>query len=166
VQDGFDVAITSANGSADSSDYTLVTTTVHFNGTVGESHDISVTITGDARSEERRAGTIGLGAVSNTTATQAAAITHTSTSPATINNDDSATLTLGAAPSITETNADQTKVFTLTLDHAVQDGFDVAITSANGSADSSDYTLVTTTVHFNGTVGESHDISVTITGDA
>ena len=50
----------------------------------------------------------------------------------------------------------------MTLDHAVQGGFDVAISATNGSADGSDYTLNTTTIHFAGTVGESHDVSVTI----
>ena len=59
-----------------------------------------------------------------------------------------------SAPAITETNADFTANFTVTLDHAVQGGFDVAISSTNGSADGSDYTLNTTTLHFAGTVGE------------
>src|SRR5205814_1467457 len=120
VQGSGEVPSTETNGSASDNDYTLVTTSLHFNGTVGESHDVTVTIKGDAVVEDNETFTIGLGTISNTTATQAAAITHTSTAPATITNDDSATLTLGAAPSITETNVDQDVTFTVTLDHAVQ----------------------------------------------
>src|SRR5207248_2624577 len=107
--------------------------------------------------------TVATGAVTGTTAVQAAAITGGS-DIGTILNDDSATLTV-AAPAITETNADFSATFTVTLDHAVQGGFDVAITAADGTADSSDYALATTTLHFDGTVGESHDVSVTIKGD-
>src|SRR5204863_9316413 len=59
--------------------------------------------------------------------------------------------------SITETNADFTANFAVTLDQAVQGGFDVAISASNGTAGSSDYTLNTTTLHFAGTVGESQD---------
>ena len=95
--------------------------------------------------------TVNLGAVTGTTATQIAAITSTATATGTINNDDSATLSI-VAHSITETNADFNVNFTVTLDHAVQGGFDVAISATNGSADGSDYTLNTTTIHFAGTV--------------
>ena len=48
-----------------------------------------------------------------------------------------------SAPAITETNADQVVNFTVTLDRAVQGGFDVAISATNGSADGSDYALNT-----------------------
>ena len=68
-------------------------------------------------------------------------------------------------PTITETNADFNVNFAVTLDHAVQGGFDVAISSTNGTADGTDYTLNTTTLHFAGTAGESHNVSVTIKGD-
>src|SRR5207253_910965 len=100
-----------------------------------------------------------------TSATQAAAI-GTSGSPATgtIQNDDSATVTI-TAPTITETNMDQDVVFTVVLEHAVAEGFDVAINAANGTAVAADFALVTSTLHFNGTVNESHDVHVTIRGE-
>src|SRR5262249_24909157 len=77
---------------------------------------------------------------------------------ATIVNDDTASLSI-TAPSITETNADFTANFVVTLDHAVQGGFDVAISSSDGTADSSDYALNTTTLHFAGAAGESHHVA-------
>src|SRR5436309_6393851 len=97
-------------------------------------------------------------------AKQLAFPTRRSSDLGTINNDDSATLSI-SAPAITETNADQNVNFAVTLDHAVQGGFDVAISATNCTPDGSDYTLNTTTLHFAGTVGESHDVSVTIKGD-
>ena len=66
----------------------------------------------------------------------------------------------------TETNADFNVNFAVTLDHDVQGGFDVAISSTSGTAGGSDCTLNTTTLHFAGTAGESHPVSVTIKGDA
>src|SRR5207245_2048070 len=105
---------------------------------------------------------VNLGAVTGTTATQIAAITSTATATGTINNDDTAILSI-AAPSITETNADFTANFAVTLDHAVQGGFDVAISNTDGTAGAADYALTTTTLHFAGTVGESHNLSLSTT---
>src|SRR4029077_2553131 len=116
----------------------------HFAGTVGESHNVSVTVKGDAVVEDNETFTVTLGDVTNTTAVQDAAITTGASATGTINNDDSATLSI-SAPTITETNADQVVNFAVTLDHAVQGGFDVAISATNGSADGLDYTLNTTT---------------------
>ena len=159
VQGGFDVAISSTSGTADGSDYTLNTTTLHFAGTAGESHNVSVTIKGDTIVEANETFTVNLGAVTGTSATQIAAITSTDTTTGTNNNDDTATLSIGDL-AMTETNADFNVNFAVTLDHDVQGGFDVAISSTNGSADGTDYTLNTTTLHFAGTAGESHPVSV------
>ena len=52
----------------------------------------------------------------------------------------------------------------MTLDHAVQGGFTWrSLPRRHGQQ--SDYALDTTTLHFAGTAGESHDVSVTIKGD-
>src|SRR4029077_16899322 len=104
----------------------------HFAGTVGESHNVSVTVKGDAVVEDNETFTVNLGAVTGTTATQIAAITTGASATGTINNDDLATLSI-SAPSITETNANFTVNFAVTLDHAVQGGFDVAIGATNGT---------------------------------
>src|SRR5207253_2245878 len=98
-------------------------------------------------------------------ATQDAAITTGASATGTINNDDSATLSI-TAPSITETNSDFQVVFSVSVDAAVQGGFDVAISSLGLTAASgTDYTLDTTSLHFTGAAGESHDVTVTIKGD-
>src|SRR5262249_59695106 len=97
---------------------------------------------------------IGLGAEADKCVEQSAMTGASSCAAAIIDNDDSATLTLGAAPSITETNADQTKVFTLTLDHDVQGGFDVEVTSTDGSADSNEIGRASSREKVTGTVGE------------
>ena len=107
---------------------------------------------------------MNLGAISGTTLVQAAAITSTDTATGTINNDDTATLSIGDLTT-TETNTDFNVNFVVTLDHDVQGGFDVAISSTSGTAGGSDYTLNTTTLHFAGTAGEFHNVSVTIKGD-
>jgi flagellar assembly factor FliW len=164
VAGGFDVAIKTLNGTADAADYALVTTSLHFNGTAGETHTVSVTIKGDTIVEANETFTVAFGAVSGTTPTQAAAIITTATAVGTINDNDKNLLSI-AAPAITETNADQTVTFTVTSPNAVQGGFDVALSSIVGTADGSDFTLVTKTLHFNGTVGESHLVNVTIKGD-
>ena len=114
MQGGFDVAITSSDGTANSSDYALVTTTLHFAGTVGESHDVSVTIKGDTVVEANETFTIGLGTVTGTTATQAAAITTRSTATGTINNDDSATLTIDGAVDHRDQRGLRRSTFTVT----------------------------------------------------
>ena len=55
---------------------------------------MSVTIKGDTVVEANETFTVNLGAVTGTTATQIAAITSTATATGTINNDDSATLSI------------------------------------------------------------------------
>src|SRR5438876_975296 len=135
-----------------------------FAGTVGESHDVSVTIKGDTVVEANETFSVNLGAVTGTTATQIAAITTSANATDTTNNDDAATLRI-SAPSITETNADFNVNFAVTLDHAVQGGFDVAIIATTGTADGYAFSLHDALPIFAGTVGESHDVSVTIKGD-
>jgi hypothetical protein len=92
-------------------------------------------------------------------AVQAAAATGT------IGNDDTATLSI-SAPSITETDADQTVDFTVTLDAAVEGGFDVAHSLTLGSAGAGDLSLLTASpIHFAGNTGEVQTIQVQINGD-
>src|SRR5439155_10234087 len=121
------------------------------------------TIKGDTVVEANETFSVNLGAVTGTTETQIAAISTAARATVTINNDDSATLSI-SAPSITETNADFTANFAVTLDHAVQGGFDVAISTTNGTADGSDYTLNTTTLDRDSTLRNSRHVAVTNEG--
>src|SRR5437763_1470989 len=80
-------------------------------------------------------------------------------------NDDSATLSI-TAPSITETNSDFQVVFSVSVDASVQGGFrSEERRVGNAAASGTDYTLDTTSLHFTGAAGETHDVTVTIKGD-
>src|SRR5262249_57041542 len=125
---------------------------LHCTGTAGETQTISVDINTDDVDKDNENFTDTLGAISGPTATQAASITTGATGTGTIDNDDTATLSIDS-PEVTEgTGGTSPMTFTVTLDHAVHGGFDVDFSALDGSADSSDYTVTTTgPLHFNGT---------------
>ncbi|MFV2065759.1 MAG: beta strand repeat-containing protein, partial [Pirellulales bacterium] len=166
VVGGFTAAFSVADGSADGSDYTLVTASpLVFAGTAGETKNIEVTIQGDPLVEGDETFTLTLGAVTPAPPVQAGSIVTGASSTGTITNDDTATLSI-TAPAITETNTDQTVTFAVGLDRAVAGGFTVAFASTNGTADGSDYTVVTASpLVFTGIAGEMKNIEVTIQGD-
>src|SRR4029077_3400864 len=86
-------------------------------------------------------------------------------SPATgtITNDDTATFTI-TNQSVAEGG---NLVFTVTLSNDVQGGVNVAYSSADGTAKTSDsdYTAASGTLVFTGTAGEQHTITVATTAD-
>src|SRR5438876_993490 len=108
-----------------------------------------------------------MGAVGGTTATQAAAITTGAVGTGTITNDDSSTLTIDS-PTVTEgTGGTTTLTFTVTSSAAVQGGFTVAFSAANGTADGSDYSVTTSSpLTFAGTAGKTTRLSSTHNTDA
>jgi len=166
VQDGYDVALSVSPGSAtDPADYELVTTSVTFAGNPGEQQSVSVTIKGDTIVEDNETFTVTLGDVTNTTAVQDAAITTGDTAQGTINNDDAATLTIvPLAASQNETVSPYQ--FRVTLDNAVEGGFDVAYTSDSGSAtEGADFVDNDSSLTFLGNPGEFHDIDIVIISD-
>jgi hypothetical protein len=167
VEDGFQAAFGTALLTAEGTDITFVTgSPLTFAGTAGEVENIQLTIEGDTIVEDNETFTITLGGVSNTSAEQIASI-GTSGTPATgtIDNDDTATLTL-AIPSITETDVDQTVNATVTLSADVEDGFHVAFGTALLTAEGTDITFVTgSPLTFAGTAGEVENIQLTIEGD-
>ncbi len=81
--------------------------------------------------------------VTNTTAVQDAAITTGASATGTIQNDDTARLSI-SAPTITETDVDHTVSFTATLDKAVEGGFQVRVQPRARDRESNDYTVNTT----------------------
>lgn len=85
----------------------------------------------------------------------------------TINNDDSATLTLSGGGSANEGNAGNTiRTFTATLSNPVQGGFQVPHTTNDGTATAnSDYVDNDGTLTFAGTSNETQTISVAVVGD-
>src|SRR2546430_14009436 len=96
--------------------------------TLFRSHDVTVTIKGDTVVEANETFSVTLGDVTGTTATQDAAITTGASATGTINNDD-----------FFFNDTATTEIYTLSLhdalpisvsvDAAVQGGFDVAISS-------------------------------------
>ena len=138
-------------------------TTLSFTGTAGETRTISVPVLGDTVLEPNETFNVTLGTPSNAAVTLADA-----TGVGTINNDDAAALSINDV-SVSEGNSGTTNAtFTVTLDAAVQGGFTVPVSSANGSATSgSDYTAIPggTTLSFTGTAGETRTISVAVIGD-
>ena len=71
--------------------------------------------------------------------------------------------------SVAENVAGGTTTVTLSLDNAVQGGFDVDVSTSDGTATvaGSDYTAISgQTVSFAGTAGETETVTVTLNNDA
>ena len=157
VPGGLKVTPSYTNGTAASSDYTANTTALTFNGTANESKTFTVSTTEDAILEGNETFTVGL-TVSGTSHS----ITATDTGTGTINNDDSATVTIDDA-SAKEGN-DIT--FTVTLDKAVQGGLKVTPSYTDGTAtEGTDYDENTTALTLTGTANESKTFTVSTTED-
>ena len=159
VQGGLTVTPSYTNGTAASGDYTANTTALSFTGTKGETKTFTVSTTEDAVLEGNETFTVGL-TVSGTTLSDS--ITSTDTGTGTINNDDSAAVTVNDA------NADEgnSMTFTVTLAQAVQGGLTVTPSYTNGTAASGDYTANTTALSFSGTANETKTFTVSTTEDA
>ena len=157
VQGGLKVTPSYTNGTAASTDYTANTTALTFTGTKGETDTFTVSTTEDAVLEADETFTVGL-TVSGTSLS----LTASDTGAGTINNDDSAAVTVNDA-SASEGNGIS---FTVTLDKAVQGGLKVTPGYTNGTAASTDYTTNTTALTFSGTANETKSFTVSTTEDA
>jgi len=169
VEGGFSVDFSSMLGTAEATDLSVAGTSVSFDGNASESETISVTIVGDQIVEDNETFTLMLGTV--TTGTPAGSVVVSGpmgSATGTINNDDTATLSL-TAPTITEGDTDTTVTFSASVNAEVEGGFSAAVSASSAdplTAESTDFTLQTTSVSFDGTsVGETELITVTITGD-
>ena len=165
VEGGLTVAYASALGTAEGTDVSVAGTSASFTGTAGETQNVVVTIVGDDIVEDNETFSITLGDVTGTSAVQDAAITTGDVSSGTINNDDTATLSISTI-STAETNADQAVTATVSVDAAVEGGFTVAYAAAALTAETTDFSVSGSSLLFAGTAGESQDISVTLVGDA
>ena len=123
---------------------------------------VDVPITNDAVVEQDEDFTVSL---STATALGDRPVDLSDTGTGTITNDDTATLTVTNTISFAEGAVLDLSV---DLDNAVQDGFTVAFTVADGTAtDADDFNVNTTSpLTFNGAAGESKLISILATGDA
>ena len=155
VSGGFTVTPSYTNGTAASTDYTANTNAISFTGTKDESKTFTVSTKEDAILEANETFTVSLTA-SN------AGVTTTDTGTGTINNDDSAAVTINDA------SADEgdSMTFTITLDKAVQGGLTVTPSYTKGTAANDDYTANTTALTFTGTADETKTFTVSTTQDA
>ena len=164
VQGGFTVDMNTADGTATiaDSDYTAVTgQTLTFTGTAGETQTFTITPTGDTKFETNETVTVSQ---SNLAATSLA-VDITDGATVTLNNDDSAAVTIA---DVSGAENGGTITVTATLDNAVQGGFTVDMNTADGTATiaDSDYIAVTgQTLTFTGTAGETQTFTITPTGD-
>ncbi len=163
VDGGFDVDVSTANNTATTADgdYTAVTSqTLTFSGSANEMQTFTVTIGGDTKVEIDELVDI---AMSNLVATTVSSgdIDITDSAKLTIVNDDSATVTIA---NVSGNEDDGAITVTVIVDSAVDGGFDVDVSTADGTATTadSDYISVTSqTLTFSGTAGETETFTVT-----
>ena len=138
-------------------DYTENTSALTFTGTAGETQSFTVATTEDTIVEANETFTVGL-AVSGTSAS----VTATDTAAGTINDDDSAAVTIDDASA----NEGDAITFTVTLDKAVAGGLKVTPSFTDGTATKgTDYTENTGVLTFAGTAGETQSFTVSTTED-
>ena len=157
VQGGLTVTPGYTNGTASSTDYVANTGALTFTGTANETQTFTVSATEDAILEGAETFTVGL-TVSNAPAGVRAADTGTGT----INDDDSAAVTVNNASA----EEGDGMTFTVTLDKAVQGGLTVTPGFTDGTAvEGADYNENTAKINFEGTAGESLTFTVSTTED-
>ena len=158
VQGGLTVTPSYTNGTTASTDYTANTTALTFTGTANETKTFTVSTTEDAVLEANETFTVGL-SVSNAPS----GVTATDTGTGTINNDDSAAVTINNASAAEGDDI----TFTVTLDKAVQGGLTVTPSFTDGTAiEGTDYDENTTALSFTGTANETKTFTVSTTEDA
>lgn len=170
LSNSVDVAVTVLFSTADStatagSDFTGITNqlvTFAAGSTTGQL--VNVTVSNESVVEADEVFDVSIGTLS---ASGRDVSLGTTTRTGTIQNDDTATLTLSGGGSVAEgQSGTSTRNFTVTLSDAVQGGFTVAYTVDDGSANAgTDYTDNDGTLTFAGTVGEIETIAVDILGD-
>ncbi len=164
VEGGFTVDVSTADGTATTadSDYTAVTSqTLTFAGNAGETQTFTITPTADTKLEDNETLTVSQGNLAATSLS----VDISDGATVTINNDDVAAVTI---EDVSGAEAGGAITLTATLDNAVQGGFSVDVSTADGTAlSASDYTVVSSqTLNFAGTAGETQTFTVTPTDDA
>jgi len=167
VDGGFTIDVNTVDGTATvaDGDYTAVTgETLTFAGTAGETQSFSVTPTSDTKLEANEALTINMNNLGNTTFTTTE-INISSVATYILENNDTASVTIA---DVSGNEDDGAITLTATLDNAVQGGFTVDVSTVDGTATTadSDYTaVISQTLAFTGTAGETQTFTVTPTAD-
>ena len=162
VVGGFTVGYSTSDGTASApGDYTSTSGTLTFAGTDGETQTITVPVVGDMVVEPDETFTVALGTPSNASVTLGDGC-----GLGTIENDDTATLSIDDVSQAEGDSGTAGFVFTVTLGGEVAGGFTVGYSTADGTASApGDYTATSGTLTFAGTDGETHTITVPVVGD-
>ena len=164
VQGGFTVEVSTADGTAAvaDNDYTAVSgRLLTFSGAAGEMRTFTVTPTADTKLEADETLTVSQSNLAATTLP----VDITDGATITISNDDAATVTLA---NVSGDEDDGAITVTAVLDNAVQGGFTVEVSTADGTAAiaDNDYTAVSgRLLTFSGAAGEMKTFTVTPTAD-
>ena len=162
VQGGFTVNASTTDGTATTadSDYTAISGKVlTFAGTAGETQAFDITLGADTKLEANETVTVAMSTLAATTL----GVDITDQATVTITNDDDASLTIA---DVSGNEDDGAITVTAVLDNPVAGGFSVNYASADGTATSSDdYTSVSGTLTFAGTLGESQEFTIVPTAD-
>nr|WP_320022325.1 Calx-beta domain-containing protein [uncultured Draconibacterium sp.] len=162
VQGGFTVNVSTTDGTATTgdSDYTAISGEVlTFAGTAGETQVFDIVIGTDAKLETNETLTVAM----STLAATSLSVDITDQATVTITNDDNASVTIA---DVSGNEDDGAITVTAVLDNPVAGGFSVDYASADGTATSpDDYTSVSGTLTFAGTVGESQEFTIVPTAD-
>ena len=162
VQGGFSVPFSTANGSATQpGDYASNSGTLNFSGSAGETKTITVAVAGDTVLEPNETFAVNLGTPSN-----AGVTVSDGAGLGTITNDDAASIAINDV-TLAEGNSGTTNfVFTVTLTGAVQGGFSVPFSTADGTATQpGDYASNSGTLNFSGSQAETKTVTVAVVGD-
>ncbi|HAP60708.1 MAG TPA: hypothetical protein DCR93_14825, partial [Cytophagales bacterium] len=167
IDGSFDIDVSTADGTATAgTDYTaLVSETVTFAGTLNETQDVTLTVNNDAIVEVDETLTVSLGNVV-AAMVDASDIDDSDGATVTIQNEDQATVTFVDASGDEDNGA---ITVTVQVDNAVDGGFSINVSTADGTATTADgdYTPVTNqTLTFSGTAAETETFTVTPTSDA
>ncbi|MFP2996300.1 Calx-beta domain-containing protein [Spongiivirga sp. MCCC 1A20706] len=160
VQGGFTIDYATADNSATApADYTNTSGSLTFTGTNNETQTITVPIIDDLVVGPTIDYFVNLSNISNTLVTVA-----DNQGLGTITDDDNASVSID---DVTVNEGAGILTFTVTLNNAVQGGFDIDYATAQNTAlAGTDYTTSTGTLTFVGTAGETQTFDVPITDDS
>jgi len=164
VQGGFTIAYNTANNTAiQPGDYTSTSGTLNFTGTNGETKTFTVTTIDDLLVEPTETFFASLGAITGFGGGNLTIAAGGGTGTGTITDNDVATVAINSPAAVVEGNP---VTFTVTLTGAVQGGFTIGYSTANGSAiQPGDYTPASGSLNFTGTNGETKTFTVTTIHD-
>ncbi|MDV6032055.1 MAG: hypothetical protein F9B45_18575 [Phycisphaera sp. RhM] len=165
---GYSVNYSSSTGTAEVTDFNLVGSSLTSIGGEligGGSTSVTVNTIEDAIVEDNETFTVSLDSVTGTNDVTIAVAANEA--EGIIENDDTATLSIGDQTIVEGTGGTTTMTFTVSLDAEVEGGFDLAHALTLVDAEGTDLSVTTASpISFAGGAGETQTIDVDITTDA